>query len=318
MQNTDSFIQTINQAFTEFWSQPNAYRSFLILIASIVLTYWISKYVANAIVYLAQKVSVRSDMESNAVKAVRLRQVETYLGVIVAVVRVVIVAIAAYIVWRTLSPEGSEQLGGSGAAAIGASAVFIVIAGQTVGTILRDITAGATMIIEQWFNVGDYIKVEPFWDVKGVVERLTLRSTRIRSLSGEVVIIHNQNIHAVHVTPNGVRTMAVEIFVNDQTKGEKFVKRAIKTLPTGPTMLATPLRITDSAQWSDDIWRITVEGQTAPGRDWLIETYFINSLNRIDEAKPPEKRIMVDPPIPHWADDVAERRFTRAVRVNKD
>lgn len=318
MQNTDSFIQTINQAFTEFWSQPNAYRSFLILIASIVLTYWISKYVANAIVYLAQKVSVRSDMESNAVKAVRLRQVETYLGVIVAVVRVVIVAIAAYIVWRTLSPEGSEQLGGSGAAAIGASAVFIVIAGQTVGTILRDITAGATMIIEQWFNVGDYIKVEPFWDVKGVVERLTLRSTRIRSLSGEVVIIHNQNIHAVHVTPNGVRTMAVEIFVNDQTKGEKFVKRAIKTLPTGPTMLATPLRITDSAQWSDDIWRITVEGQTAPGRDWLIETYFINSLNRIDEAKPPEKRIMVDPPIPHWADDVVERRFTRAVRVNKD
>lgn len=317
MQNSDSFLQTINQAFTEFWSQPNAYRSLLILIASVVAAYWVSKYVANAIIFVAQKVAVRSDTESNAAKAVRLRQVETYLGVIVAIVRVIIVAIAGYVVWRTLSPEGSKQLGGSGAAAIGASAIFIVIAGQTVGTLLRDITAGATMIIEQWFNVGDYIKVEPFWDVKGVVERLTLRSTRIRSLSGEIIMIHNQNIHAVHVTPNGVRTMAVEIFVNDQAKGERLVKRAIKTLPTGPTMLATPLTITDSAQWSDDIWRITVEGQTAPGRDWLVDTYFINSLSRIDEAKSEDKRVIVDPPIAHWADDVAERRFSRAVRVNK-
>lgn len=317
MNDMTSIGQTVSQVFDEFWGQPNAYRSLLILIACVVLSYWISKYVANGIIFIAQKVAVRSDKESNAVKAVRLRQVETYLGVAVAVVRVVIVAIAAYIVWRTLSPEGSQQLGGSGAAAIGASAIFIVIAGQTVGTILRDITAGATMIIEQWFNVGDYIKVEPFWDVKGVVERLTLRSTRIRSLSGEVVMIHNQNIQAVHVTPNGVRTMAVEIFVTDQARGEKFVKRAIKTLPTGPTMLATPLRITESAQWSDDIWRITVEGQTAPGRDWLVDTYFINSLTRIDETKAEDKRVMVDPPIAHWADDVAERRFSRAVRVNK-
>jgi hypothetical protein len=115
------------------------------------------------------------------------------------------------------------MLGGSGAAAIGASAFFVVIAGQTLGTLLRDITAGATMIIERWFHVGDYIKIEPFWDVKGVVERFTLRSTRIRSLSGEIIIVHNQKIDAVHVTPNGVRTMAVEIFVKDKQKGEALV-----------------------------------------------------------------------------------------------
>lgn len=317
MQNENPVAQTIDQVFKEFWSQPNAYRSLLILIGSVLLAYWVSKYVAKVIIFFAQKVAVRSDEESDALKAVRLRQVETYLGVIVAVVRVAVVAVAGYVIWRTLSPEGSQQLGGSGAAAIGASAFFIVIAGQTVGTLLRDITAGATMIIEGWFNVGDYIKVEPFWDVKGVVERLTLRSTRIRSLSGEIIIIHNQKIDAVHVTPNGTRTMAVEIFVNDKAKGEKFVERAIKTLPTGPTMLAEPLHITDSAQWTEDTWRINVQGKTAPGREWLIETYFISSLTRLDEAKPEDKRVMVDAPIAHWADDVAERRFSRAVRVNK-
>lgn len=315
MENQDAVSASIKEVFNEFWSQPNAYRSLLILVASIILSYWASKYIAKLIIFIAQKVAVRSDSESDTTKAVRLRQVETYLGVAVAVIRVVIVAIAAYVVWRTLSPEGSTQLGGSAGAAIGASAIFIVIAGQTVGTLLRDITAGATMIAEQWFNVGDYIKVEPFWDVKGVVERLTLRSTRIRSISGEIIIIHNQKIDAVHVTPNGVRSIAVEVFVNDQARGEKFVKRAINSLPIGPTMLATPPRITESSEWTDDVWRIKVEGQTTPGRDWLLDTYLINSLQRLDEAKPAERRLLADPPIAHWADDVAERRFTRAVRV---
>lgn len=317
MQPTDTMIQDINKALHEFSSQPNAYRSILILFASIFISYWVSKYVAKLIIFIAQKVAVRSDTESDVHKAIRLRQVETYLGITVAIVRVTIVSIAAYIVWRTLSPEGSKMLGGSGAAAIGASAFFVVIAGQTLGTLLRDITAGATMIIERWFHVGDYIKIEPFWDVKGVVERFTLRSTRIRSLSGEIIIVHNQKIDAVHVTPNGVRTMAVEIFVKDKQKGEALVKRAIRALPTGPTMLAEPLEIIESTNWANDSWHITVQGKTPPGRDWLIETYFINSLVRIDEAKPEEKRVMIDLPIAHWADDVAERRFTRAVRITR-
>lgn len=313
MDNTHSFITVLN----EFWSEPNAYRSLLILIASIALSYWVSKYIVNLIVIAAQRVAVRSDQESDRTKALKLRQVETYLGVVVAIVRVAIVAIAGYVVWRTLSPEGSQQLGGSSAAAIGASAIFIVVAGQTVGTLLRDITAGATMIIEKWFNVGDYIKIEPFWDVSGVVERLTLRSTRVRTLSGEVVIVHNQKIDAVHVTPNGVRTMAVEIFVNNKTLGEKFVQKIINTVPTGPTMLVEPLKISSVEDWTTDTWRITVYGKTPPGRDWLIEKHFINALSRANAAKSEDKRLLVDEPIAHWADDTAERRFSRAVHTSK-
>lgn len=316
MDDSSTIFHEIVNTFNEFTSTPNAYRSLLILVGAILVMYWVSKYVANAIIYLAQKVATRSDTESDKAKFIRLRQIETYLGVTVAIVRAVVVAVAAYVIWRTISPEGSKQLGGSSAAAIGASAFFIVFAGQTLGTILRDITAGATMIIEGWFNVGDYIKVEPFWDVSGVVERLTLRSTRIRSLSGEEIIIHNQKIDAVHVTPDGVRTWAVEVFVNDAVLGRKFVQKVINTLPTGPTMLARAPEIIHSDTWTDDVWRITVEAKTPPGRDWLIEKHFINALNRADQALPKQKRLLVDEPIAHWANDIAERRFSRAVRVN--
>jgi hypothetical protein len=289
----------------------------LILIASLVISYWLSRFVAQFIIFIAQRVAVRSDNESDITKSIRLRQVETYLGVTVAVVRVVIVAVVAYVAWRVLSPVESKAVGGSGAAAIGASAVFIVVAGQTIGPLLRDITAGATIIIEQWFTVGDYIKVEPFWNVTGVVERLTLRSTKLRSLSGEVIFIHNQKIDAVHVTPNGVRTLAVDVLVNDKELGEKLVKNTIAKLPTGPMMIAERLRIVETAKWSEELWMLTVQGKTVPGREWLIENYFVAELHNENSRVLKKNRALVSDPIVRYADPVTERRFRRAVRVQQ-
>jgi hypothetical protein len=223
-------------------------------------------------------------------------------------------SILILIAWRVFSPAASS----SGVAAIGAGTIFIVIAGQTIGPLLRDITAGATMIVEKWFNVGDFIKIEPFWDVSGVVERFTLRSTRIRQLNGEIVWIHNQQITAVHVSPRGVRMMAVDVFVRDRVAGEKEIEHVIGTVPTGPTLLARPLRIKYAERWDDELWRITVVGETPPGREWLIEKYFIDSLKDVDEGKKKSERLFVHEPIARFADPTTDRRFKRAVRVKKD
>lgn len=303
----------ISQELREFVAQPNAYRSILILAGSIIISYFASKYLALAIIKLAQQVSMRTDAETNEEKHIRLRQIETYLSVSVAAVRAVVVAVVAYLAWRMLSP-----ISNSGVAAIGASAVFVVFAGQSLGMLLRDVTAGATMIIEQWFNVGDYIKVEPFIDVTGVVERFTLRSTKVRSLSGEVIWIHNQHIQSVHVTPRGVRTMAVDVFVNDRIKGEKKLKALVKTVPTGAMMLAEPLKITSVEPWADDIWRITTVGTTAPGREWLIEKFFVNAIKQVDQHVQKEsERIFMYEPIARFADPIADKKFKRAIRARK-
>lgn len=313
--NNDFHTTDALNEIQEFFTQPNAFRSILILITSIVVAYIASKYLARAIIKLAQIVSTHSDAESNEERHIRLRQIETYLSIAVAAVRAVVVAVVAYYAWRLLSPSPSN----SGVAAIGASAFFIVFAGQSLGMLLRDLTAGATMIIEQWFHVGDYIKIEPFIDVTGVVEQFTLRSTKLRSLSGEVVWIHNQQIQAVHVTPRGVRTLAVDVFVRDRELGEKTLQRLINAVPAGPTMLAKPLRIKSTEQWNDDLWRITILGQTAPGREWLIEKFFVNAIQEIDEGvKEKSERIFVYEPIARFSDPIADKKFMRAIRTNKD
>jgi small-conductance mechanosensitive channel len=308
-------INTIISEISEFFSKPNAYRSVLLLIATMVITYWLSHFLAKGIIRVAQAVAQRTDNESDDDRLMRLRQVETYLSVTVAVVRVVAVAVVGYIAWIIISPSAKSN---SSLAAIGAGTIFIVVAGQTLGIVLRDVTAGSVMIMERWFNVGDFIKIEPFMDVSGVVEELTLRSTRLRSLSGEVVWIHNQQIHGVHVTPRGVRTMAVDIFVRDRVEGERAIERVINTVPTGTMMMARPLRIKYAERWNDDLWRITVVGETPPGREWLVEKYFVNALKEIDEDKKRSDRLIVHEPIARYADSIADSRFKRAVRVNKD
>jgi hypothetical protein len=307
-------INSIAQETQKFFGQPNAYRSLIIFVISMIAAYWLSHFLAKGIVKFAQIVAAHSDNESNDERLIRLRQVETYLSVTVAAVRVAVVVVVGYLAWRILTPNASS----SGIAAIGAGTVFIVVAGQTIGILLRDITAGATMIIEKWFNVGDYIKVEPFMDVAGVVDRFTLRSTRIRTLSGEIVWVHNQQMMAVHVTPNAIKTLAVDVFVHDRAEGEKIIDDLINTVPTGPTMLARPLRVKYAERWNDKLWRITVVGQTPPGREWLIEKYFVNSLKAIDEGKEQKDRIFIHEPIARYADSEADRRFKRAVRAGKD
>lgn len=298
----------------EFFTEPSAYRSVLILITLLIGAYIVSKYLAAIIIRIAQRVAVRSDDESNEERFIRLRQVETYLSVTVAIVRAAFVAVVAYVGWSYLSPVSS-----SGAAAIGASAFFIVFAGQTLGMLLRDVTNGAMMIIEQWFHVGDYIKIEPFLDATGVVERFTLRSTKIRRLSGEVLWVHNQQIQAVHVTPGGVRTLAVDVFTKDEDRALKAINELTGAIPTGSTMLATPLRVNTPEEWTQDLWRITIIGQTAPGREWLIENFLVNALKDVDEGvKDKSQRVFIYEPIARYADPVADRKFKRAVRVRRD
>ncbi len=305
---------TIQNGVVTFFSQPSPYRSVLILIASLAAAFWLSSLLAKWIIRITQIVAQRSDNTTNEIAQIKLRQIETYLSVTIAIIRAAVVAVVGYLTWDYLTPASDSN---NAIAAVGASALFVVFAGQTLGMLLRDLTSGAVMIIEQWFNVGDYIRIEPFADVSGVVERLTLRSTKLRSLNGEVIWVHNQQIAAAHVTPRGIRTLAVDVFVRDRERGKNEITRIMESIPTGRLMLAQPLRITSIEQWGDDQWRVTITGQTAPGREWLIERHFVQAIEAIDEEDTPRKqRLIAYPPIARYADPSADRRFKRAVRVS--
>lgn len=146
MNSLINLTESLND-FQTLFSKDSILRTSIIIVGALTVAYLASKYLAKIIIRLIQIVSTHSDKETNDEKLIRLRQIETYLSVTIAIVRVVVVSIVIYVTWLLLTNGRTSST--NGLATIGASAFFIVFAGQSLGSILRDITAGSAMIIEQ-------------------------------------------------------------------------------------------------------------------------------------------------------------------------
>lgn len=246
-----------------------------------------------------------ADKNTNLTTVNRLRRYETFIVLSIAIIRTGLVLFAVYFWWLLDHPHGQPT------ALIGASAVLVVLISASLGPALRDIASGTVMMAEQWYGVGDHVRIEPFPDVQGVVERVTLRSTRIRSLNGEIMWINNQHIQAVKIAPKGIRTIALELFVNDLARGQKLVEATNRRLPSGSLLLVTPLQVVEIAEVGDKLWQITAIGETAPGREWLVEDSAVKLIKSLDEEH--TTQVIEHGPLARYADAEANKRFQRTI-----
>jgi moderate conductance mechanosensitive channel len=312
MNDPTAWVTNIQTKVEGYLSEASTLRTLLIIVVAIAVAYVVIKLISYVTIGAARFFADRADKAENEDRFVRWRQVETYMSVFLALARGVVIGVIAYFAISLIFDQTSLL-----PATIGIGTFFIIVAGATIGPLLRDLTNGATMILGRWLSVGDFVKIEPFGDVAGVVERVTLRSTKLRNISGDVIWVHNQHIQGIRVTPRGVRSLAVDVFVRDVDKGVKRIEEVITTLPTGATMLASPLKITKQDKITNDLWRITITGQTAPTREWLLEDFLREALKGADKDK--KQPLIVYGPLVRYADTSAEKRFGRAVHViNKD
>lgn len=277
--------------------------SFIIAIAGAII---IGRVVAAILRHFTHALSRRADKSQDLRQVNRLRRIETLTILTVALIRMILVILALYLWWVYAHPTQQPT------AIIGASALAIIIGGATIGPIMRDLAYGGVMMAEHWFGVGDYIKIEPFMDMQGVVERVTLRSTRIRGLNGEIIWVNNQNIQGVRVSPKGVRTIAIDLFVTDLKRGLLLIEQANLRLPVGPLLVVRPLHVMTESEVGPNIWHIMAVGETAPGREWMLQDYATHLMQEMDEKN--KRKILQTDPIARFADADAEKRFARTIQ----
>lgn len=249
-------------------------------------------------------IGAQADKTDNLATVTKLRRVETLVVLSIAVIRVLLVCFAVYFWWAVSHPHQQPS------ALLGAGALLAIILTGVLGPILRDLAYGASMMAEHWYGVGDHVSIDPLVDGQGIVERVTLRSTKIRGVNGEVIWVNNQNIWAVRVTPKGLRTVAMELFVNNADAGAKLIDDVNLRLPIGPLMVASPLNIMTQAKIDDNLWHITALSEVAPGREWFIDKFAIDLVKELDA----DGQVLVHEPISRYADSEAERRFARTIR----
>jgi hypothetical protein len=265
----------------------------------------LGRLIAYALRKLVSAIGASADKSQNLATVNRLRRYETTIVLSIAIIRTLLVLFSLYFWWLLDHPYGQPT------ALIGASALLIVLISASLGPILRDLSSGSVMMAEQWYGVGDHVRIEPFMDMQGVVERVTLRSTRIRGLNGEVIWVNNQHIQGVRIAPKGIRTIALEMFVNDIKAGERLVAATNKRLPRGPLLLVSPLVVVETAEVGDKLWHITAIAETAPGREWLIEQSAVELIKSLDTERP--KPVIEHGPLARYADSEADMRFLRTI-----
>ena len=116
-----------------------------------------------------------------------LKRRETALSLIQTTIR--------YLAYLAATLVLLSQLSGGTFTTVAGASVLVVLIGFAGQRFLTDILTGVFMVFEGWYSVGDTIVLEP-WGVSGVVEEFSLRSTRLRALSGDVVSVHNSQIQA--------------------------------------------------------------------------------------------------------------------------
>ncbi len=284
-------------------------RSLLVLLVCLISATVLASLTSYVLRKLSHAIRLRSHVSQSRSTAARLRRIETWVVLSIAALKLIYYAIALYL-WWVLTHEGKAQP----TAIIGASAVIAIVIGGVVGPLLRDFAYGTSMMAEQWYAVGDLVTIEPFDNMRGVVDRITLRSTRISGLNGEVIWISNQSIAAVRVARKGVSTIAIELFVTDVDAATKLVNAVNNLLPTGSALVAQTLVISRVSERTDGIWHMTAMGETAPAREWILLETAIELLKKLDN---PKKPIFAADPVARFADSETEERFKQAVSVAK-
>src|SRR3954467_5510205 len=275
----------------------------LLTVACLFAAAWL---VSRSAAYVARKVLIWHDRRTEAAAAnvaLRIANVKRR-ETTVAVIRAAI-AYAAFAIAIVLS--AAQLTGGLDKLSTLAGASFVLIlAGFAVQRVLMDVIAGTMMFVERWYAVGDTIAI-PTLELQGVVEDVSLRRTKLRALDGETIQVSNSQIPAVRVLPEGLKELAIELFVSDREQGEALALGLHRILPEGPTTFVRRPWVEEVNELDERLVRIRLRASVAAGREWLVEGFLSDLLKeRADDD------LIVHGPVVLTVDEQAARSFARA------
>jgi small-conductance mechanosensitive channel len=146
---------------------------------SVIITYYILRLVSSVVLLLLESRIRRQENGEEKIKQ---------LGGLMLVINVVIWIIGIVFLLDNMGKNVTAIITG-----LGVGGIAIALAAQNI---LGDLFNYFVIYFDRPFEVGDFIIVD---DKAGTVEYLGIKTTRIRSLSGEQIVIGNSNITSARI-----------------------------------------------------------------------------------------------------------------------
>jgi small conductance mechanosensitive channel len=163
-------------------------------------------------------------------------------------------------------------------ASVGVAGLAVSLGAQSL---FKDLIGGILIIIENQYAVGDSIVVGP---VSGEVERITLRTTQVRALNGDLCVVPNGD---VRVLANQTRDWA-RVLIDVGVAYEEDLDHALSILEEGTAAfsrhpafesdLLEPPQVLGVHSLGDSAVMVRIVAKTQPGKQWATGRALRKSL----------------------------------------
>lgn len=252
-------------------------------ILAILIIAWLARRVITALAGHLIRAAVRP--ESHPTKTDREKRIKTLYSLAVGVIRLVTYSVGTILIIGEIWP------GSLGVLLTGAGVLGLVF-GIGAQNLVRDITSGIFIIIENQYRIGDQITLTApagIGTVEGVVEDIGIRTTVLRDLSGTAHYIPNGNIAVTSNKTLGFSRMSEEITVAMDTnidRLEKVIKQVGADLAAVPELqdrIVDPPQLTNIVGFKDNGVLVRVSAKTKPAEQWKIRSEFYKHLRKAFE-----------------------------------
>ena len=153
-------------------------------------------------------------------------------------------------------------------ASLGIVSAIIALAFQDT---FKDLFSGIFIILENQYNIGDTIKIGDF---KGEVIGVGLRTTKIRSITGEVCFITNKNIDNVinYSMHKSLAVVYVDVaYTTDINKVEKVLNNLFDRLKKELPYIKGDITIDGVDKLGENGMTLRITAETEPTKNIIVE-----------------------------------------------
>lgn len=236
-------------------------------VAVILLGAWAARYFGGVIIKRVVQQTVRRTHFNNMSQQDAKKRQDTLISMFGAIWKVVVIVVAAVMLFSELFP-------GINLAPLLASAGIIGVAiGFGSQAIIKDFLSGVFIILENQYRVGDVVDVQ---GAAGTVEKISIRTSVIRDQDGNVHYIPNGTI--AHVTNKTMGYSRVNLSINvafdtdidkladvinkvgkEMAKSEKWQKKIIE-----------PPKFLSISNFTETHLEVKIGGETQPSEQWAV------------------------------------------------
>lgn len=235
------------------------------------------KYVAQPILvvlvtYLIYKLILNLISKTKTIKNKNIDEgrLLTIISLVRSVVKYLFIIIDLVIILNIFGVNTTAIVTSLGAASL--------VAGLALQDILKDILSGFFIIVENQYEIGDYVEVGSF---KGTVISLGLRTTRVQAYTGEIKIISNRNIETVTNFSKDKSLAIVDVCVSysaDLEKVESVLNNLIDRLSKELNYLKSPITLLGVTELGSSAIKYRLVVDTEPVKHFEIERILLREV----------------------------------------